>query len=403
MARIASALLLAVAPAACLQLHMRAAMPRPALRPTPLPAARVAAAPTAFADQAGNLAGTFFQASLLPYIGFLYFLGYEPNKTPRQALFGFQFLLLFVASTVFTGIVTKSVYGASLADTDWLHGAAEALLTTSNLYVATGFRGALAGDAPPEGPSFRFPALALFALVAAATAVGPSMGFEQHSAFLFGAGNLGENPLAGVFDSVRAEPINALSIPTWAIHFSSVFEWLFAMGFVSQYAQATGNERWRWLTYGMLPLHASGVAACSYHFFYNSADVGFLVAVQAGLTLLGNTTVCIAALLIALSNGWSLKDLNPFGAKDEGEGEGATAAATAITTQPVLAAPLLAAELLLLTTAASYLVKYGEAALSLPFEPNALIGWALVVGIPAIVGYRFASLPPIADEAATSM
>ena len=175
------------------------------------------------------------------------------------------------------------------------------------------------------------------------------------------------------------------------------------MGFVSQYAQATGNERWRWLTYGMLPLHASGVAACSYHFFYNSADVGFLVAVQAGLTLLGNTTVCIAALLIALSNGWSLKDLNPFGAKDEGEGEGATAAATAITTQPVLAAPLLAAELLLLTTAASYLVKYGEAALSLPFEPNALIGWALVVGIPAIVGYRFASLPPIADEAATSM
>ena len=50
-------------------------------------------------------AGTFFQASLLPYIGFLFFLGYAPNNTPKQALFGFQFLLLFVLSTVFNGVV----------------------------------------------------------------------------------------------------------------------------------------------------------------------------------------------------------------------------------------------------------------------------------------------------------
>lgn len=54
----------------------------------------------AFADQAGKLAGTFFMASLLPYIGFLYFLGYEKNNCPKQAYFGFQFLLLFVLSTV---------------------------------------------------------------------------------------------------------------------------------------------------------------------------------------------------------------------------------------------------------------------------------------------------------------
>lgn len=59
----------------------------------------------AFADQSGKLAGTFFQASLLPYIAFLYFLGYEKNNCPKQAYFGFQFLLLFVLSTV-------SVYAA---------------------------------------------------------------------------------------------------------------------------------------------------------------------------------------------------------------------------------------------------------------------------------------------------
>jgi hypothetical protein len=33
----------------------------------------------------------------------------------------------------------------------------------------------------------------------------------------------------------------------------------------------------------------------------------FLVAAQAGLTLLGNTTVAIAALRIALANGWKFE------------------------------------------------------------------------------------------------
>ena len=74
----------------------------------------------AFADQGGNLAGKFFQYSLAPYLGFLYFLKWEKNGTPPTAFFGFQFLLLFVLSTVFTGIVTKTTYESSLADVDWL-------------------------------------------------------------------------------------------------------------------------------------------------------------------------------------------------------------------------------------------------------------------------------------------
>ena len=61
----------------------------------------------AFSDQGNNLAGIFFQGSLLPYLLFLYFLGYEKNRVPKASLFGAQFLLLFVISTVVTGIVTK--------------------------------------------------------------------------------------------------------------------------------------------------------------------------------------------------------------------------------------------------------------------------------------------------------
>ena len=91
----------------------------------------------AFTDQGQNLAGIFFQASLLPYLLFLYFLNFRANRLPDLGNFGFQFLLLFVISTIPSGIITKSVYGYSLADTDWLHGGAEALLTISNILIVS--------------------------------------------------------------------------------------------------------------------------------------------------------------------------------------------------------------------------------------------------------------------------
>lgn len=361
----------------------------------------------AFADQGSNLAGKFFQASLLPYIGFLYFLGHEKNKTPKVAYFGHQFLLLFVLSTVATGIVSKSVFGSSLADVDWLHGWAEALLTCSNLYVAFGFRGAVAGQPEPEdsGPlsTWKLPALILAAIVVAVTAAGPSLlGLQAHDPFLGGVGNLPKEFLQD-FSFLHAEPVNALSLPTWGIHFSSVLEWLFAMRMVSQYAETTGNPKWRYLTWGMLPLHASGVAACTYHFFYNPSDLSFLVALQAGLTLLGNSTICIAALLIALSNGWSIDLLNPFSAPTDNEST-ETAAAVDTTSptriQALQPAPFVVAELLLLTAALSFLTKYGELALSLPFEPNAFVGIAICVGVPAAVALQIVKeTPAIATDA----
>lgn len=90
-----------------------------------------------FSDQGGNLAGTFFQASLLPYLTFLYFLSFRGNRIPALGNFGWQFLLLFVLSTIPGGIITKSVYGSSLADCDWLHGSAEALLTVTNVLIVS--------------------------------------------------------------------------------------------------------------------------------------------------------------------------------------------------------------------------------------------------------------------------
>ena len=39
---------------------------------------------------------------------------------------------------------------------------------------------------------------------------------------------------------LHAEPGNALSLPTWTIHISSVLEWITAMGLFWRYAEVTG-------------------------------------------------------------------------------------------------------------------------------------------------------------------
>ncbi len=51
-----------------------------------------------------------------------------------------------------------------------------------------------------------------------------------------------------------------------------------------QYAEATGNEKWKGMSWGMLPSLVSAMCACTWHFFYNSPDLEFLVggAAQRG-------------------------------------------------------------------------------------------------------------------------
>lgn len=81
---------------------------------------------------------TLFAASLLPYLGFLWFLT-RSGKTPRLALIGFYALLVFVAVTIPAGIYAQIHYGEALANVDWLHGSAEFFLTISNILIALGF------------------------------------------------------------------------------------------------------------------------------------------------------------------------------------------------------------------------------------------------------------------------
>ncbi|MEB3360094.1 MAG: DUF3593 domain-containing protein [Synechococcales bacterium] len=85
---------------------------------------------------------SLFALSLLPYLGFLWFLS-RSGQTPRLALIGFYMTLVFVAVTIPAGIYAQVAYGEALANVDALHGGAEVFLTLANILVVLGFRGAV--------------------------------------------------------------------------------------------------------------------------------------------------------------------------------------------------------------------------------------------------------------------
>ncbi|KAK4422750.1 Ycf49-like protein [Sesamum alatum] len=123
---------------------------------------------------------------------------------------------------------------------------------------------------------------------------------------LMGAAGIALISLAGPSHAaespVFSEPSNALSLPTWAIHISSVAEWVTAMALVWQYGEKSGYESWKGLSWGMVPLLGGALCACTWHFFYNSESLEVLVALQAALTVIGNATMCIAAYRIYTSS-----------------------------------------------------------------------------------------------------
>ncbi|NJK60259.1 MAG: DUF2499 domain-containing protein [Oscillatoriales cyanobacterium SM2_1_8] len=90
--------------------------------------------------------------------------------------------------------------------------------------------------------------------------------------------------------------MHALSIPTWWIHLASVLEWALAIILAWQYGARVPG--WRAIAYGMLPALASALCACTWHFFDNAPALGWLVSLQAVLTLVGNTTLAGGAYLL---------------------------------------------------------------------------------------------------------
>ena len=382
--------------------------------------------------------GNLFGASLFPYLAFLYYLGKPEVQMPPRALFGFKFLLAFVFGTIPCAIFAKLRYDDILANVDWLHGPAESLLTITNLLIVVGMReglreargggggGGLEGKKTVDGSSVggallgwsAFAATAALASVVAGADV--AYAFEANASASTSAASL-LNDVSLLFGS-RAEPANALSLPTWVIHVSSLIEWLVAMGLIWEYADVTGNQAYKGLTWGMVPCHASGIAACTFHVFYNAPVLSAVVATQAGLTVVGNATCAFAAYRMAKAAGANVAmpweegfegffpeksgdvagdaTLNPETGDVTGN-PGLFTDASAWRAKTTMSDGLfgwedlstawsmdsdavLIAKLFVVSTGVSAAVKWGSLALDFPFEPSVGLAFLLIFGPTAL-------------------
>ena len=401
------------------------------------------------AEQWELIEGNLFGASLFPYLAFLYYLGKPEVQMPPRALFGFKFLLAFVFGTIPCAIFAKLRYDDILANVDWLHGPAESLLTITNLFIVVGMREGLRearrdggggggdreGKKTVDGSSVGGALLGWSAF--AATAALASVVAGAGVAYASEAGTSASTSAASLLSEVsllfrtHAEPANALSLPTWIIHVSSLIEWLVAMGLIWEYADVSGNQAYKGLTWGMVPCHASGIAACTFHLFYNAPTLNAVVASQAGLTVVGNATCAIAAYRIAKQTG--AKGLLPWEEgfawrMEEDEGK-AISTAEEPSTSPAdprdasgdaasggglvgwenlgkaWAADsdaVLVLKLLVVSAALSAGVKWGSLELDFPFEPNVWLAFALIGGPTALNMVKWNQISREEEEADAS-
>ncbi len=89
--------------------------------------------------------------------------------------------------------------------------------------------------------------------------------------------------------------MHELSLGTWFIHITTLFEWMLAIVLITRLGEIRLNPGLKWLALAMLPNLASAMAAITWHLYDNAESLKGLVVLQAALTTMGNTCLAIAA------------------------------------------------------------------------------------------------------------
>jgi len=185
-------------------------------------------------------------------------------------------------------------------------------------------------------------------------------------------------------------------------------EFLVAMGFAWRWADVVDNPKWKGLTWGLLPLHSSGITACTYHLFYN--QIAVMIPLQAFLTCVGNTTAAYAAYRIARSEGWrvdaelegTLAWANAFvGDSDSTSAEVPNSFSSTEESQSLVGFEDLGnalkgdndlsfvVKLFAGCSVASYAIKYGETYFDFPYDANVLLGLSVILVPSALNAYKW--------------
>ena len=89
-----------------------------------------------------------------------------------------------------------------------------------------------------------------------------------------------------------------LSFGTWLIHISSVIEWIIAILVINKISTYKKYNLFFLLSLAMIPNLIGAMCAITWHIYDNQETLYGLVSLQGIFTLIGNTTLALAAIKI---------------------------------------------------------------------------------------------------------
>ena len=92
--------------------------------------------------------------------------------------------------------------------------------------------------------------------------------------------------------------MHELSFGTWLIHISSVIEWIFAILVINKISKYQKYNLFFWLSLAMIPNLIGAMCAITWHIYENQESLYGLVSLQGIFTLIGNSTLALAAIKI---------------------------------------------------------------------------------------------------------
>ena len=92
--------------------------------------------------------------------------------------------------------------------------------------------------------------------------------------------------------------MHELSFGTWLIHISSVIEWIFTIFVINKISKYKKYNLFFWLSLAMVPNLIGAMCAITWHIYDNQEDLYGLVSLQGIFTLIGNSTLALAAIRI---------------------------------------------------------------------------------------------------------
>ena len=92
--------------------------------------------------------------------------------------------------------------------------------------------------------------------------------------------------------------MHELSFGTWLIHISSVIEWIVAIFVIRKISTYEKYNLFFWLSLAMVPNLIGAMCAITWHIYDNQENLYGLVSLQGIFTLIGNSTLALAAIMI---------------------------------------------------------------------------------------------------------